>query len=173
MLFIARGGNALVQINFNGIELSAKKSMTAGEIVKDYHYKLQRGCADYRNSEAGMRVRTKQALDKRRVKRENEAALSYEATETFDIGNAEVYQRIKGKIISFYGEAVIQFAERWAKLMQKEIRAGEILTRDMAEDLSRKANVDNISGSEYTEAKWILMLCWAHGAKLRQAYGAN
>lgn len=66
-----------------------------------------------------------------------------------------------------YGSRVIQFAEDWSRLMQKEIASGKNL-EDVAEATSRLADHDGITGFMYGCAVSILASCWRHGEGLRR-----
>ena len=66
-----------------------------------------------------------------------------------------------------YGKAVVDYAERWARLMQAHLAAGRALVDVAAED-SHTADVDGITGFQYGCAVQILAQCWAHGEELRR-----
>lgn len=66
-----------------------------------------------------------------------------------------------------YGAAVFKYAERWADLME-EAMAGGAKLRDVAKDLSHKADTEGITGFMYGAAVSILSQAWEHGEELRR-----
>ena len=66
-----------------------------------------------------------------------------------------------------YGKACIDYAERWADMMEKEILKGKKIV-EVAEELSHKANTEGITGFMYGAAVMILSECWEYGEDLRQ-----
>lgn len=66
-----------------------------------------------------------------------------------------------------YSKAVVDYAERWARLMQAHLAEGSALVDIAAED-SHTADVDGITGFQYGCAVQILAQCWAHGEELRR-----
>lgn len=67
----------------------------------------------------------------------------------------------------FYGAGVVNYAERWARLMQLEICNGKSL-EDVAEATSREADYDGITGYMYGCAVSALAHCWKYGEQLRR-----
>ena len=66
-----------------------------------------------------------------------------------------------------YGAGCIQYAERWARLMQVAMADGKQLA-DVAEQLSHDADAEGITGFMYGCAVNVLSHCWAHGDELRK-----
>jgi len=66
-----------------------------------------------------------------------------------------------------YGLAVVQFAERWADLMEQEIDKGAKLA-DIAEETSHDADTEGITGFMYGCAVNILANVWEYGEELRR-----
>lgn len=67
----------------------------------------------------------------------------------------------------FYGLGVFEFAEHWARLMQKGISEGKKL-EDIASECADKAlKVAGISGFQYGCAVSVLANTWKHGKQLR------
>ena len=65
-----------------------------------------------------------------------------------------------------YGEAGVQFAERWANQMESRIVNGERL-EDVAEEESDRADIEGITGFLYGCAVSILSKVWVYGEELR------
>lgn len=66
-----------------------------------------------------------------------------------------------------YGKAGIDFAERWANLMEEHIESGKELS-DVARGTSHEADTEGITGFLYGCAVSILSQVWEHGEELRQ-----
>ena len=66
-----------------------------------------------------------------------------------------------------YGNAVVQYAERWARLMEMGIANGQTIA-SCAKELSNLANNDGITGYMYGAAVGILAKVWIHGEELRR-----
>lgn len=67
----------------------------------------------------------------------------------------------------FYGAGVVNYAERWANLMENYMVVG-MTVKDVAEVASHDADVDGITGFMHSMAAKILVYTWAHGEELRQ-----
>lgn len=66
-----------------------------------------------------------------------------------------------------YGQAVMEYTERWANLMEQALEQGAQL-EDIADSTSHDADTDGITGFMYGCAVTILSRCWIHGEKLRR-----
>lgn len=65
-----------------------------------------------------------------------------------------------------YGKAVIDYAKRWADLMEERMANGENL-EEIAKETSNEANTDGITGYMYGAAISVLHTSWKHGEQLR------
>lgn len=66
-----------------------------------------------------------------------------------------------------YGRACVEYAERWAHLMETRIEAGAAL-EDIAKSTSHEADTDGITGFMYGAAVSMLAQSWIHGEQLRR-----
>lgn len=66
-----------------------------------------------------------------------------------------------------YGRAVIEYAERWANLMEMCLRDGEMVEQ-CAKRASHDADTEGITGFMYGAAVQVLSQCWGHGEELRR-----
>lgn len=66
-----------------------------------------------------------------------------------------------------YGKAIMDYAERWALLMQLEIANGKEI-KDIAGKTSHEADTDGLTGSMYGAAVMELSSCWKYGEELRK-----
>ena len=79
----------------------------------------------------------------------------------------QLYDGWKAKNEDPYGAAVFRFAERWADLMEARLASGSTLT-DCADETSREADDEGITGFMYGMAVSILSQVWVHGEALRR-----
>lgn len=79
-----------------------------------------------------------------------------EAWETFIMANQ-----------NSYGRGIIEYAERWARLMQLEMANGKTL-EEVAQATAQEADIDGMSGFSYGAAVSTLVACWKHGDQLRR-----
>lgn len=66
-----------------------------------------------------------------------------------------------------YGMASVEFAERWANLMEEKLAGGAQLA-DIAMSTSHEADTDGITGFMYGMAVSFLARTWIHGEALRR-----
>lgn len=67
----------------------------------------------------------------------------------------------------FYGKGVVDFAVRWAELMEKEIEIG-VDVETSAKTNEAKADERGITGFMYNAAVSILSQCWKYGDELSE-----
>jgi hypothetical protein len=79
----------------------------------------------------------------------------------------EDYQIAKGKNKDPYGACCYRYAEKWAELMEEEIKKGNKVM-DIAKEKSHEADTEGITGFMYGCAVGILSTFWVHGESLRQ-----
>lgn len=78
------------------------------------------------------------------------------------------YIKWKEKIENEYSNEVFEFAERWANMMEIEIRKGKEI-KEIYQKLLDKANINGITGMRYFMALKMLVECWKYGKELKQA----
>lgn len=66
-----------------------------------------------------------------------------------------------------YGARCVSYAEDWANLMEIEMEKGKKLS-EIAEQTSRIADTDGITGFMYGAAVSMLSWAWEHGEELRR-----
>ena len=66
-----------------------------------------------------------------------------------------------------YGKATMDYAKRWAELMEKEFALGVSL-ESCAKETSQRADTDGITGFMYGCAVQQLAQCWEYGEDLRR-----
>ena len=103
---------------------------------------------------------------KARAKREATDAKLAEAPE-MELADKKTWEEFKNKNQDPYGAGVVVYAERWARLMQREMANGKKL-EDVAEATSHVADTDGITGFMYGCAVSTLAHCWKFGDELRR-----
>ena len=71
-----------------------------------------------------------------------------------------------------YSKGVIDYAERWMKLMEKKLKQGNQL-KDIWQDTSHKADTEGITGAMYGMATQLIAKVWEHGEELRVLHNAS
>lgn len=66
----------------------------------------------------------------------------------------------------FYGKGVVDFCERWAELMEKQITSGKKLT-EVSDATEKEADADGITGFMYGCAIDVLSQTWVYGEDLK------
>jgi len=66
-----------------------------------------------------------------------------------------------------YYRAMITFGVRWADLMEPKIEAGAKL-EDIAQETSREADTEGITGNMYNGGVLLLVKSWVYGEDLRK-----
>lgn len=131
--------------------------------------------------EAELQRRTKERHEKRVKERveqdkkdnvEREYFLKITDGVQIDLIDREQWESWKAKNTDPYGQGIFEYAESWAKLMQKEISEGKTLT-DIAEHTSFQLGFMGITGFMYGAAVNILSNCWIHGETLRVWHNAK
>lgn len=80
----------------------------------------------------------------------------------------KTYQSWKAKNCDGYSRAVFDYAEKWARAMEKEMEGGKRL-EDVAKNLSHTiADEFGLTGFQYGCVVSILAQCWIHGEQLRR-----
>lgn len=84
-----------------------------------------------------------------------------------EVSDAKSWQKTVDANKDGYGGRVVRYAEEWGRLMQVRIESGETVGQ-CAEELSRLADDDGITGFMYGCAVQMLAKCWKHGEALRR-----
>ena len=83
------------------------------------------------------------------------------------ITNQEVWQSWVTNNTDSYGKGVMDYAQRWADLMEARIGAGDDLL-SCAKDTSHQADTEGVTGFMYGAAVSVLASCWRYGEQLRR-----
>lgn len=82
------------------------------------------------------------------------------------------WQLLKDQAPDCFTTDIINYAERWARLMQLELDNGNKL-EDVAKTTSHEADIDGISGSAHAAAVGVLVQYWRCGDQLRRLYNLD
>jgi hypothetical protein len=122
---------------------------------------------DRRNKKAEQKA--KKESDAYNKKANSEKALFDKKTTgiKIDLLDQKAWDDWKVKNTDGYGNAIFEYAEGWAKLMQIEISKGKSIIQ-CAEQTSFQLGFLGITGFMYGAAVAILSQCWRHGEELRK-----
>jgi|ERR1035437_265880 hypothetical protein len=186
-------GKTIVEFDFNGIKCVVDKDTNLEWLERDYNNAhlmewKQIGAECYPVYEPEVQAE----LD-RRIKAEEEkqeaTSKAYRAKE--DIERKLFEEKVKGIEVEIlgkkgynewkanqkhdgYGLAIFEYAEGWAKLMQKKFAEKNIENPDVtcmvayADNCANELNFMGITGSMYGMAVAVLAQCWKHGEALRK-----
>ncbi len=164
VLQISRG--EVITAKFNDIELTAERSTTEDSIVEYYHKEMDRLHQEYISSPKYAQDQREREESQRRQQLTLEGALSV-SPEKMTIGNEEAYKLDVEANTDAMGRAIIEFAERWARLMEGRMSNGDTL-EGCADEASYIADNEGITGAMYGVAVGFLAHCWIHGEDLRR-----
>ena len=186
---IARNGGDPVKFDFNGVNVVVNSDSDPDLICRDW----SRGISGYLGENPTVGPHPSQSLSTEELasdaaiqcdRDKKNAAMRAEQTRQADnnrlllqgalanagpieLRDAETWAACVEKNQDGYGGRIIRFAEEWARLMQVRLGNGETIA-DCAEELSRLADDDGITGFMYGAAVSTLAKCWVHGEQLRR-----
>lgn len=90
-----------------------------------------------------------------------------------DENSKKYWNETLAKNTHFYGKEIIEYARRWAAMMELAINTGSISVSQAATDTNDKADTDEISGFMFNCAVKLLVDVWIHGDELSQWHNRN
>ena len=186
---------ALVKFSFNEVMVSVRMDSDPTLIHRDWframHNYIDKNVGPYpapvltdmeRESDSKIQAEQDRKWQERQLELQTKAAAHRAATEAklttapvMSISDNDAWQSWTSKNQDAYGGTVIEYAERWARLMESEMAQGKEL-EDIATSTSDDADTDGITGFMYGAAVRVLAVCWTHGDRLRKwhnkRYGA-
>lgn len=175
MVALAILANDRVEIDFNGIQLVAIPGKTTPqEIVNTYRAESERRAEGaqkkreaWARSPEGIAEQKRRDEERRKFVERRDAALGAAPAE-MTLRNAAAWREWIAANQDGYGGAVVQFAERWARIMEGMIASGQHL-KDCADDACSLADDGiGITGFMYGCAVGMLAEVWVHGEELRR-----
>lgn len=133
-----------------------------GVVIGNRVYRYQNE-ADHEAEQTEMRARLTQEREESeaRFRESNKPALT-----KFKVGNEENWKKcVDANSNDSYGFACLQYAARWAALMDVELEKGATVVV-VAKKTSHLADTEGITGFMYGCALSCLCSCWVHGEKL-------
>lgn len=155
-----------VQFEFNDQVIVANPNDTATALVAAYDAESQRRYDAYHASPE-YAFRQQQAAERESKRRAERDAILIVAPAAMTLRDAAAWQSWVTANTDPYGHACITFAERWARLMETRIAAGESLA-ECAERLEHLADDEGITGFQYGCVVSMLAKAWIHGEELRR-----
>lgn len=156
----------------NGVDLAIRPNANLEDEIKffqkcqevngdRYHYEQQ----EYQKTDEYKEKVAKQIAKENAIKKEIS-----ELTEVFAIAagtETEYAKYVEINSVNGYSRGVVDYAELWARLMQKELAGGKTII-ECADETSHKADTDGITGFMYGAAVSALSKFWKHGEELRK-----
>jgi len=186
---LARDWNDTVGFDFNGVDVVVAKDSSPALIRRDWERGLRGYLGDnptvgpYPFLELSVeQIASDAAIESVNEKRRQEIKAEYDKQEAaataalqsalraagpIELLNEELWGNFKANNQDLYGGRVVKYADEWARLMQVQIDSGKTVA-ECAEELSRLADDDGITGFMYGCAVQVLAKCWKHGEALRR-----
>lgn len=164
---IAREVNRDVEFNFNNQKMVATPTSNPEDLVAFWKKESDRKRAEWVASpeyaEKQEKYRLKQEAEDKALKEAlNDAPESMTLNDT-----PEVWEEFQKNNSDGYGAGIMGYAERWACIMEARMKQGDELV-NIADECSRIADNDGITGFMYGCAVSTLAQCWIHGEALRK-----
>lgn len=182
---IATDRNIVVEFNFNGVKCLVDKDTNLDYLLRDYSNSwtmewktVGTNCLAKYDKETQAKFKQLTKIKEEKAAKEAEEYRKKEAAEKtlfdtkidgvkLELKDIEFWNKSREANIDPYGNAALDYAEGWAKLMQVEIAKGNKLI-DIADKTSHELGFMGITGFMYGCAVNILYHCWIHGEELRK-----
>jgi len=165
MVEIANLSDQDVCCSFNEIELVATADDPPSKIVADYDAESKRRSEEY-HARPEVIVQRAEWERKDSEKKANLAAILADAP-AMKLRDATAWQRYRDANQDGYGKACVDYAEKWARVMQVKIVEGATV-EECAKEASHIADDEGITGFMYGCAVQMLAGCWVFGEQLRR-----
>ena len=154
-----------VEFEFNEQKLTATPDTDPKVLAKHFTNECERRHAEYIASPEYKREQ--EEYERKQRERENTLTTALaSAPERMTLRDPEGWKQSCEVNSDGYGEAVMAYAERWARLMEARMSKGERIA-GIADDCSRLADNEGITGFMYGCAVGVLSKVWQHGEALR------
>ena len=187
MIGLAKKGNFTAKQELNGVMVLVNGDSNADLIFRDQQraqsgyikggvgpYPRAELTAEDKANDTRVEAENERERQKRRAESEKKARAHREKVEArlanapaIELADEAGWQNFKKVNTDSYGDAVMIYSERWARLMQVEMANGRKL-EDVAEATSSEADLERITGFMYGCAVSTLATCWKHGDRLRR-----
>ena len=181
---IAIEEDTIVEFEFNGCICLVDENTNLKNLLRDYHNHWMMGwetigvnCVDEYSDEIQDELERKQKIaeEKQRLasieyQRKDKEKKDIFIEKTKDIkmefSDEDNWNIGRSKNKDGYGNAIFQYAESWAKLMQLEILNGKTVL-EIQDVTSDEADFLGISGFQHGAALSVLRQCWKYGKELK------
>lgn len=93
-------------------------------------------------------------------------------SEPLDVIDQDAWDDWESKNTDAYGGRIFSYAKDWGRLMQAKMSQGESLEQ-CADEMSKTADHDGITGYMFAAACSVLAKCWKHGEQLNELRSAG
>lgn len=187
MIELAKKDNFTAKQELNGVTVMVNGDSNADLVFRDQQRAqscyIDSNVGPYPNSvltdeekasDAKIEAENERKRQERQAEYEAKARAKSEATDAklaeapkMELADENAWQEFKNKNQDSYGGGVVVYAERWARLMQREMANGKKL-EDVAEATSHEADTDGLTGFMYGSTVLALAYCWKYGDQLRR-----
>lgn len=180
---LARGLDITMQFDFNGVTVSVRADSNPELIYRDWSRSLNGYIGESVGPYPKAELTDEEKASDARIEATNEREfLEYMKKENarrerveaklanapgIELSDATGWQEFKDNSHGFYGEAVVNYTESWARLMQVEMANGKNL-EDVVKTTSQE--LGGISDYAYRLAVSTLTSYWKYGDQLRRWY---
>lgn len=157
--------NCHVEFEFNGQKITASPDSNPELMVQAFTAECERSHKAYLASPEYKAMKEEEARKTSERKARAEAILA-RAPAAMTLADAEGWEKAKAANSDAYGEAVMIYGERWARMMEARMADGERIA-DIAVECSQLADEEGITGFMYGAAIATLSQVWKHGEELK------
>ena len=172
MAEIAAKEDMPVEATFNRTTFQMKPGMTAEEGVKEWDRVMTRNYEEYKKSPEYKAAQLAAAQERERKEKQKLADDELIKGETLDISSLKTHFEHMVKVNSKdeYGKGIIDYAVRWGKLMQAEMKKQGLdhLTPELVKDTDRRADIYGMSGASASFGRNLLIRTWKYGHELEK-----
>lgn len=166
--------DAQVELEFNEVVMVVSRTMSAEDVVREYHRMFEERAAAYRATPEYKKRQLEQE-ERARVHAQEYQELVARAPAKMSIraGKEDEYAAYqKRNSEDGYSARCVSYGEDWARFMEAELATGKKLSA-VWKDCSHKADQDGITGFMYGCATQALNAFWVHGDELRRLHNAD
>jgi hypothetical protein len=176
-----------IAFEFNGVTVTVRAGSDKALIYRDWHRALSgyigKAVGPYPQPELSgterahdaeveaqneaRRVASQAEYDAKQNAKQEAAEAKLRDAAPIELADADGWRAFVENNTDPYGGAVVTYAERWARLMQVRLAAGESLAA-IADATSSEADIEGITGFMYGCAVATLAKTWKHGEELRR-----
>lgn len=166
VLTLAQQKNMIITFTFNDQNISVSPNDSVDLLIKNYMDESTRRHEEYINSpEYKKRLKERKKEEEEKIEKLNKYLK--DAPTRLTLKDELIWNEVCNNNTDSYGNAVIKYAETWARLLEVRIANGENL-QEIADECSHIADIDGITGFMYGCAVSILSSVWIYGEELKE-----